>query len=326
PKTDYETVCDFFPSEKNNLKNRFVLTKLLVRFENSSITNFKSFAFWQIPQIFDNDVEFGEFPISHIENENDATRRPNLVRLEGNYQKNSTTGKDEFIFSTQPDLCIEFAENNILKSIAVSKVGCASVGKGNNGQEYEYRFDIDAKAKFKETDIGNIFSFDDLQLQNIGFKIKIESPKLPNINFDLSKLLVFPKINFDGNGFLSSFPIRLSHFQNFRLPVIQSGKKFTFGKPEFDFFSIKTPSITFDWPNWKPDTFGNLFSFIFDFDLGTLGNLGGLKDLKGQLLIGWTFKGGFAIGFKLNGPSAQGIHLDLFGALKLDAKLTLCSF
>jgi hypothetical protein len=88
------------------------------------------------------------------------------------------------------------------------------------------------------------------------------------------------------------------------------------GLPNYDFFNLIDPTLPNVDTSWLSDVnnkFANLFSFVFDFDLGTLGALEALKALKGQLLIGWSFNGGFAMGFKLNGPSNQSIHLDLFG-------------
>ncbi len=317
---DYFEVCKHFTYEKAKIENRFLLTKLLVRFANSSIVNFKSYAFWQVPQIFDNSVEFGKFPISHKPQNPEGEEKPNLIRLEGNYQK--TNGGDEFNFRAQGELNIKFEDKNILDNIKVSKIGF-SYSKG----EDKFRFDIDASAGLGSWSNFEIISIKKLEFQNIGFNFKIDTEdfKLPKLDFDLSRLLAFPEIDFDGNGFLSSFPIKFSHFQNFKLNLGGSAGNWKLEFPKNDFFNIKftRPNI----PQIDINNIPNLFSFIFDFDLGTLGDLGGLKALKGQILIGWSLKGGFALGFKLEGPSSTGLHLDLFGAVKLDIeKVDLCSF
>lgn len=313
---DYFEVCKYFTSEKAKIKNRFLLSKLLVRFANSSIANFKSYAFWQVPEIFDNSVNFGEFPISHKPQNPTGEKRPNLIRLEGNYQK--TNGGDEFNFRAQGELNIKFEDGNILDNIKVSKIGF-TYSKG----EDKFRFDIDANAGLGSWSDSKIISIKKLDFQNIGFKFSLAGVKLPSLEFDLSKLLVFPDIDFSGDGFLSSFPIKFSHFQNFKLNLGGSAGNWKLEFPKNDFFNINftPPNI----PQIDINNIPNLFSFIFDFDLGTLGDLGGLKALKGQILVGWSLKGGFALGFKLAGPSSDGLHLDLFGAVKLDIlKIELC--
>jgi hypothetical protein len=323
---DYERVTNHFPTNKKDIKNyKFILSKLLIRFENSQIRNFKSFAFLQLPDLFDNKVEFGTFSLSHPNMDGDL--KANLIRLEGNYQKNKA-GNDEFNFSTQSGLRINFEDDNILKSVTLSKLGF-SYSRGTD----EFRFDIDANADLASWSKSDFFSIEKLEFQNIGFKFKLDKIKFPTLKFDLSRLLVFPKINFDGKGFLSSFPIKFSSFQNFQLKLktenLPTGPKFSFELPDFDFFGLEFNPPTFDFsPPWNINSpLPNLFSFIFDFDLGTLGDLGGLKALKGQILVGWSFKGGFALGFKLEGPSSDGLHLDLFGAVKLDVdQVNLCSF
>ncbi len=312
PSDDYPVVSKHFPEKKENVKDqKFVLSKLLVRFENSQIRNFRSYAFWQIPAIFENRVEFGNLSLSHPEMPQ-GDPKANLVRLEGQYQKNSA-GNDEFNFTAAGNLAINFEEDNMLQRINISKIAF-----GYSEGTQDYRFDIDAKADVNSWKIADLVSIDDLEFQNIGFSFKLVDLKLPSLHFDLSRLLVIPKINFNGKGLLRSFPIRFSYFQNFRFKkVLRDGKEdFDFVNGDFDF--LKFPFPHFKLPSIDIGNLGNLFSFIFDFDLGTLGNLGLLKALKGQLLVGWSFKGGFVFGLKLSGPSSDGLHLDLFGALKLD--------
>ncbi|SMD08320.1 hypothetical protein [Pedobacter nyackensis] len=309
--SDYERVSEHFPLAKDQIKNcRFLLTKLLVRFENSEIRSFQSFAFIQIPELFDNHITIDSYKLTHPDNAN-GILTPNLIRLEGSYQKDGS-GQGEFSFNVKSNLLIKFDDGNILKSIDVSKIGF-NYSKGSD----EFRFDIDAKANTDAWKLSDIISIEDLDFQNIGLKFDVKSLGIPDLKFDLSKLLVLPKINFDGIGFLSSFPVRFSHFQNFKLNLTGVPGNFHLDFPKNDFFKLKfdLPDINLDVNKLEAP---NLFSFIFDFDLGTLGDLEALKALKGQLLVGWSLKGGFALGFKLNGPSSDGLHLDLFGAIKLD--------
>lgn len=310
PSDDYPMVSQHFPKKKDDVKDyKFLLTKLLVRFENSAIKNFLSFVFLQLPDIFENRVEFGSLQLSHPYMQG-ADEKNNLLRLEGQYQKNSA-GNDEFNFFAQSRVNINFEESSILKQISVSRLGF-SYSPGTD----EFRFDINAGAELGSWSKVDFLSIEKLDFENIGFKFKLNDISLPKLNFDLSKLLVFPKINFDGNGFLSSFPIKFSHFQTFRFRIEDFGEKngFDFINGDFDFFKLPN----FEFGDLKIGDLGSLFSFVFDFDLGTLGNLEALKALKGKLLIGWSFRGGFMVGFKLDGPSSDGLHLNLFGALKID--------
>ncbi len=305
---DYKAISDYF----DNSNFKFVLSKLLVRFRNSSISEFKSIAFLQIHSLFDDAVSFDPFKLSN-DNDGRTDTKPNLIRLVGSYQENSA-GEGEIRFNAELSGVIK-CDASILKEIKINRVGFICTEKD------KFKFDIDARPVFNKVDLGDYFSFDGLELQNIGLSFQLPKLGFPDLKFDLSSLIVIPQINFNGKGFLKSFPISFSRFQNFRLPVIKIGTKYNFADPEFDFFKIKfdRPKDNFDWPDWNPGlSFGNLLSFVFDFDLGNLGNLDALKALKGQLLIGWSFKGGFAIGFKLASPGSKGIHLDLFGAIKLD--------
>jgi hypothetical protein len=326
-RTDYDAIVNYFKNLAIADECKFMLTKLSVSFENSGIKDFKAYAFLQIPKLFDDQVTIGDIPIEHpgeIPTEpmpGAIEKARNLLFLKGTYQK-TAKGNEEISLSVDSETKVIFNNNDILKGIDISRIAFRAVS-GN-----DFRFDIDAKANFTDNvgALGHIFSFDSVDLQNIGLIFR-RTNALAFPKFDLSNIVVIPRLTFNGKGFLSSFPIKFSHFQNFRLPKISLPEGgFDFGEPDFDFLKInytKPDRSVVDWPAINA---GNLFSFIFDFDLGTLGDLGALKALKGQLLVGWAFKGGFAIGFKLNGPSTNGLHLDLFGALKLDIDhLELCN-
>lgn len=309
---DYTTVHKYF---KDGSSWQFVMSKLLIRFENSEIRNFKSYAFVKVPNLFEDKVQFDGIKLTH----NDGWEGgdiENLFRLKGNYQKNSA-GADEFIFDIEGKVEIKFTENIILRQITIVKAAFSYTNNENN----DFRFDLDGDVLFnKDFDsFKGLISFDSISFKNIGLKFPLIQFQLPKISFDVSKLLVLPKINFNGNGFLSSFPIKFNRFQVFSLFK-------GFKVPDFDFYSIidKRGNCS---DNEIPNDGINLWGIVFDFDLGTLGDLAMLKALKGELLLAWTKLGGFKLGFKLNGPSADGLHLDLFGAMKLDIeRVDLCSF
>ncbi|RQO66874.1 hypothetical protein DBR40_21725 [Pedobacter sp. KBW01] len=307
---DYDEVSKHFPDKKKDIVDySFLLTKLLVRFENSAIHDFKSFAFLQVPKTFDDDITIDPFKLVHPNiSIPGAVEKDNFIRLEGSIEANGK-GTEDIRFTAQSNLKITFDDGrdhkSIIKSITVTKVSFT------NETANRFRFDINATADTDFRALKDIISIDDLKFENIGFGFEMGS-KLPKLDFDVSRLLVFPKINFNGKGFLSSFPIKFSYFDTFKFKKTAVNSI----KIDYDFFTFPSVKV----PNIGLGLESNLFSFVFDFDLGTLGNLSALKDLTGQLLMGWSAKGGFALGFKLNGPSTDGLHLNLFGGLKLDVK------
>jgi len=312
-KSDYKTVYHHFKPGEEPQDFKFILSKLLVRFENSEIRNFKSYAFAQIPNLFEDTIKIKSIKLSNKVSPPQLNNYPikNLVRLEGNYQKNRA-GNDEFNFAFIANITAEFG-GAIIKSINLTKAAFNYVAE-NSGM---YRFDFDGEVVFNPSALGetlrDFLKFEKLEFLNIGFSFPLEKGKLPKLDFDLSKLIVLPTIKFGDKGFLSSFPVKFNRFQAFDLT-----------RPRFDFKEI--PFLSNPLPND-----GSLFGLIFDFDLGTLGNLSALKDLKGELLFGWSRRvgntGGFILGLKLNKPSSDGVHIDLFGGLKLDIeKLDFCKF
>lgn len=308
---DYNTVHQYF---KDGASWQFVMSKLLVRFENSEIRNFNSYAFVKVPKLFEDNVQFDGIELTH----KDPWQKgdiDNLFRLKGNYQKNSA-GTDEFIFDIEGTVDITFTENTILRQITIVKAAFSY----ENNEHNDFRFDLDGNVFFNK-DFGtfkDLLKFDSLSFKNIGLKFSLKKFQLPEISFDVSKLLVLPKVNFNGNGFFSSFPIKFNRFQVFEIKTDNSSGELYI--PNFDFLNIPVPNLDLKIP-------GALWSFVFDFDLGTLGDIELLKKLKGEFLFGWSAKGGFKFGFKINGPSTDGLHLDLFGAMKLDIeRVDLCSF
>ncbi|MEA5461674.1 hypothetical protein VB796_21580 [Arcicella sp. LKC2W] len=295
-KEDLNRVTSYFNIASNEYK--FILSKLKINFENSEIREFNSTALLKISKLFDDDVI-----IEGIKLSSDGEKIKNLIKLDGKYQKNSSN-QDEFTFILSSKIKINNV-STIIKKISIEKL----LFGVDVTEKNKYRFDIDADIDFNKDIIGNILSFEQLSLQNIGLNFELKPLKLPEINFDLSKLIPLPKIKFDGKGFLSSFPIKFNHFRTFQFKK-EIGKEIEFKSPDFDFLKISDFNI----PTIE---LGNLFSFVFDLDLGTLGDLALLKALKGKLLVSWSFKGGLVLGFKLDGPKTDSIHID-FGAFKFD--------
>ena len=306
---DYEAVKRFFEPINKDDKNKdvkFILSKLLVKFENSEITNFKSFVFIKIPELFDDLIEKFTSKLTNKDlnpEKDDADEVEHLIRLKGSYLKNRT-GNPEFHFEIESDINLQF-NNSIIKQIKLTKAAFNYVEGGTK----DYRFDFDGSVTLDIGFLGDIWknflNFKNLIFQNIGIKFSDPS-KRPTLSFDPSQLIVLPEINFNTkDGFLSSFPFKFNHFQVFKI-----GSDGSIPNLEFLLFS------DFKGLNLPPGE--RFYSLIFDFDLGTLGNLGGLKSLKGELLIGWSKGRGFKLGIRLNSASAQGLHVNLFGALKLD--------
>lgn len=310
---DYKLVAKHFDDAITNHNDyKFIFSKLFVRFRASSIILFDSYAFVQIPKIFDDNVVFERDMELSNPSESGAPShpvyisKPNLLRLNGKYQK-TVDGVDQISFIIETDLKVSFPYNKIIEWIKIRKIGFSEENHFKS-----YRFDIDAQIQFAQLieDVGNVFSFKGLMFQNIGFRFDLRIP-FPLPSLDLSKLLVLPDLQFDGNGFLSSFPIRFNRFQMFQFT--KTGNT-SLDIIDFDFFKLPGLKI----PDIDIGVTGSLFSLIFDFDLGTLGDLSGLKALNGQLLLGWSFKGGFVLAFKLGATGDRSLHVDLFGGIKLD--------
>jgi len=306
---DYIHVKNYLNDQDNNkaLTCKFLMTKLLVKFENSEIRDFKSYVFLQVKSLFDDNISGFRVNLNN-KDDNSGDSIDKLIRLKGSYQKNNAGLEilEEFTFSAKLGTNISFEKGNILSSIDIDRIGF-SYSSGNT-----YRFDIDAGATFASevNTFKNLLSFDSLKFGNIGLKFDLSGIKIPKIDFDPSKIFVLPKISFNGDGFLSSFPIKFNRFQVYN--ILENLEI-----PDFDFWDFKEFNLKVGKCS--------LWTFVFDFDLGTLGDLSFLKALKGELAVGWCKSGGFKLGFKLNGPSKGGFHIDLFGALKIDIKeLNLC--
>ncbi|WP_042153426.1 MULTISPECIES: hypothetical protein [unclassified Pseudoalteromonas] len=294
---DYEEIHAHLDELGTQNSWRFVLSKLRVVFRNSNIVEFDSYAFLRVGSLFESTVSFGQIALTHPK-ENypgiEVEQLDRMIMLKGSYQKNE--GKEEFAFDAHLDGSIHI-NNSILKAINVSQIGFSGNGEA-------YRFDINADVDLDAIDFKEYLSFEGLELRNLGLAFNTDSSSIPSISFDVSKLIAFPKISFNGEGFLSSFPLRFSHFNMFELDL-------NF-KPINDYMTLPVGRLhDADISNSM-----QMYSLVFDFDMGTLGDLDFLKKLKGQLYIGWTGGNGLYLGMKL-GPSSSGLDFDLFGALKV---------
>lgn len=311
-KEDYVTIATHL---KEGDDFRFVLSKLKINFTNSSIHKFKSSAFLRIPELLNDKIEIDKICIKNSEDDNkydceEDDKGENLIRLDGslNEIEDANGYKVQTIaFSANSKINITFPENLIIESVTVSRVGFQKV------EEKKYAFDIDATPEFSKSisSFDDLFSIENLLIQNIrfDFDLGVDIP-FPNPNFSEIKIN-FPKINFNGEGLLGSFPLTFNTFNVFKIVN---------RKIDFDFITLN--GFNFNLPNGEV----NLFSFIFDMDLGTLGDLSGLKGLKAKLLLGWTPKGGFVVGMKMEGSINGKVNINLFGALKLQSKVALCSY
>lgn len=300
---------------------KFLLTKLFVRFSNSEVEvgSFQSYAFIQVPTLFEDDITFKETCITHSDKDDckKEDKVPQLLRLQGAYQEDSS-GRQVFSFAVKGKVELKI-EKQLLRSITVKRLAF-SYDTGRS-----FRFDIDAKLSFNTINLLNIFSFEEgsgLEFKNIGLSFSLEDFKIPLPKFDLSRVSVFPNINFDGDGFLSSFPIKFKGFKLFKFKKNPNTNKLE--DVDWGFITLNDgsefPKMGKDWLNDVKNTFVHLYTLLFDFDLGTLGNLDAFKALKGQLALGWAPKGGFSIGFKLKKSAKKSVDINLFGAVRFYAK------
>lgn len=291
-ETDLDKIKNFF-LVSDNKKFKFALTKLKVVFKNSNISEFDSFAFLKLNELFDTKIEGFKQKLSHSD-DGDGDEIENLIRIQGVYQKNQEV--EEISFQLATEYIVNFSKGNILKSITLKRISFGWLAG-------DFRFDINAAVTSNAGWLKNEFiSINKVDFENIGLKFPMNSSGLPSIGFDVSQLNVYPDISFNGEGFLSSFPIKFSHFQVFKINN---------SKPDNDFYNFSDSHFP------SGDDI-NLYSLIFDFDLGTLGDLEALKKLKGQLYFGWSAGKGFVLGFKIEGSGSRKLDVDLFGALKIE--------
>ncbi|GAA4850839.1 hypothetical protein [Algivirga pacifica] len=304
---DFDEVNKFF-RRSGDISYRFALSKLLIRFENSEFRNFISYAFVKVHNLFEDDVTFEGVELSNasklLPNVDPERKIKNLFRLDGSIQTDSY-GRNIFRFNLDTGIKVEFGKNDIIETLVLTKASFANV----EGASDVYRFDLDANVQFSKN-IGNmkdLLHIESLLLKNIGLKFD-KKDVLPDIKFDESKLQFFPKIKFNGKGLLGSFPIKFNRFQVFQIDKT--------GLLDYDFSSVYSKELHGS----------SMWSMVFDFDLGTLGDLAAFKMLKGELLVGWTKDGGLEVGFKLNGPSKKGVNVD-FGPFQLSIeRFDLCTF
>jgi hypothetical protein len=296
---DKQTITDYL--SENDF--RFVLCKLLVRFANSEIAHFNSIAFLKTPQFFEDDIKIDATLLdTNPQGHPDHTAVPigNMIRLDGNYQ-NTAGGVGEFRFDLTTNIMVSYTSPNaIIGSLTLKKASFYYEG----GSVDRFRFDFDASAQINLTipGLSDILSFKSLNFQNIGFVFPNLANSIPKLSFNVDHLIVLPEISFDGLGFFNSFPFKFDQFKAFNIT--------NFNIDDFDFMSLDGYAPKF--------STGNLWSLIFDLDLGTLGNLGLFQNLKAQFVFGWSKGGGMKLGLKINEGSAVSIHIDLFGALRID--------
>jgi hypothetical protein len=297
-------IKDYLQSDGPESGCKFLMTKLLIRFASSRITSFASKALVRIPAVLGESIKI-----------TDAKYGENIFALNGQYQRLSNqTGKYLFeaVFDNASYVNRESAA--FIRKIQLKKLAFSL----HDAAKDEYRFDIDGSIQFNELPgIREIFDFEEgiLDFKNIGFRFDLKS-LLPAVKIDLSKIVCLPKFKIGGKGLLKSFPFRFNRFEwldeavNIRnlgfIPIAKS--------------KLSIPK----------------FALVFDFDLGSLGDLSFLKKIKGEFLLGWK-PGKFdpsdiwrqmSLGLKIDLPDPEGdININIAGVLKLKIReVDLCKF
>lgn len=281
---------------------KFLMTKLLIRLASSKIATFASRALIRIPEVLGESIS-----IKH------DLYGENVFAVNGHYQR-SGTNEGNYTFEALFDKADYQNPSNqaFIQTVWLRKLSFSVHDNVKN----QYRFDLDGGITFNKLPaIRELFDFEDggLDFKNIGFRFGLENP-LPKIHFDFSRILCLPRFKLTGKGLMNSFPLKFNRFEWLEHKI---------SLPKLGFMKIAKSKL--ELPK---------FALVFDFELGSLGDLSFLKKFSGELLLGWN-PGTFdinniwkqiSLGLKINIPDPEGkININLAGVIKLQIReVDLC--
>ncbi|WP_438423584.1 hypothetical protein [Aquimarina macrocephali] len=300
-KTSFFAGIKYKNNKEIEVKNGFgfELRELTVKFTNSEITSFKCNVDLKTEKIYN--LDLNEADVTN--NTTDENLNSTDIKLIGSYIK--IEDKDIYSFSIKKDIKFTFKEF-IIKSIELTGATFYKVKSDEN--DIDYKFDLygivtfNTEISLPKFEVKNYLpeSFEFWQF-GIDYDFNIDDLSFDlNLNLDdLDVSLQWFSDN-DTSSIFNSFPIKFNSFW--------------FGNDKIQ--SLNLASIV-----------GNLkeleFGFLFDLDLGTLGDLSSLKKLNSNLFIGWSGKE-IQLGFKFNGFSTS-LDINLNDVLGLSIEtLNLC--
>jgi hypothetical protein len=179
---DYKKIDEYFNDVITpQSMHKFVLSKLFIEFVNSSISKFHSYAFLQVPNLFNELIELSTSSVLSNPEENGPVfvTKPNLIRL---HIMETLPDMKEIFFSSSMNMPGNFPSSNLIKYIDINRVRFQLEDDSD-----AFRFDIDAKiylAGISESSVA-LFSCKELDFRNIGLRFTLKTPLL---SFDLSKV------------------------------------------------------------------------------------------------------------------------------------------
>ncbi|WP_299886973.1 hypothetical protein [uncultured Lacinutrix sp.] len=276
----------------------FELRELIVKFTNSEITAFNCKVDLKAEKIYNLDLNEADVTNSATDENLNSTD----IELIGSYIK--IEDKDIYSFSIKKDIKFTFKEF-IIKSIELTGATFYKV-KSNLDNSIDYKFDLYGVVTFNT------------EISLPKFEVKNYLPK----SFEFWQFGI--DYNFGGDGFpfnlnLSDLDVSLQWFSDDDTSTIFKSfpikfNSFWFGNKKIQ--SLSLAPIIGDLTNLE-------FGFLFDLDLGTLGEMSSLKKLNSNLFIGWSGKN-VEVGFKFNGfTTSLEINLNDVLGLSIDT-LNLC--
>ncbi|HTI03459.1 MAG TPA: hypothetical protein VL752_21140, partial [Acidisoma sp.] len=313
----------------------FEVQFLRALFTNSELTQFSCKINLTINTLFGTGVTQKAAPPKSGGRALAAAADNNVVVITGAYQAHSTTGggtaalgEGVYSFVAEKSFEFAFAENPYLDKITLTKLQFSfqqeTPGAGDETSTIQASFGIWGALVFKQFDVLDIFSFEQLVFNDLGIAVSFDltippppaSPSTANLaltfnpgNLRLDLANSTPKEG--STSLLSLLPFKLTAFLYNQYPERQTVKSLGY-----------TPltSIPLDPGFTLTDQFN--YGLLFDLDLGRLGALvGSLEAFKFSFVIGWlsgneTTAGGIAFGVKL--PEADGkLQIKIQGVLNL---------
>jgi hypothetical protein len=311
----------------------FEVEYLRALFTNSELSSFSCKINLTINSLFGTDVNLDPAQSTALLRAEDAAA--NVVVITGSYQAHSTSGDDTtsgegvYSFVAEGNFKFTFGENPYLDTITLTKLQFSFQQETPTGaadtSTIQAAFGVWGSMVFKEFDVLDIFSFQQLAFNDLGIAVQFDlnAPPAPTPPSTANLSLTFNPGNLrldlaasparqGSTSMLSLLPFKLTSFLYNEFPDQQ-----TLGTLQY--FSLS--SVPLGSALSLTDRFN--YGLIFELDLGGWGALAGpLAAFKFSFIVGWLTEtegataGQIAFGVQL--PEANGkLEITIQGVLKL---------
>lgn len=269
-----------------------------------------------------------------------AAPAANEVVITGSYQAHSTSGDDSssgqgvYSFVAEGNFAFTFGDNPYLQDITLTKLQFSfqqetpestSGAAGSHTSTIQASFGIWGQMVFKQFDVLDIFSFQQLVFNDLGIAVQFDlttwdapstnppTTTVPSLTFSPGNLRLDLAASTPRQGstsLLSLLPFKLSSFIYNEFPEQQTLE-------DLQYFSLSSVPLGADLS--LTDQFD--YGLVFDLDLGSWGALAGpLQAFRFSFVIGWlTAEGPVGkIAFGIQLPEANGkLEITIQGVLQL---------